>query len=202
MFFVQLIETQVMLYPFQVFPCELFVESERFEVLQWSVLAAVFHQYLGLIEIEVGMVAQAVYAGMVDGDASDGGGVDAKPIGQLSVVEVDFFQLVDTIEAAQSLAVSADEACDAASDAGYFFQFGSVGTIQFDQGAGKIFLELCLLKAVIALFSQEEGRVSGDRVRFRNADIGEQDGILLFRQAVYFSEVLRLAEDASLFAIA
>ena len=47
------------------------------------------------------------------------------------------------------MAVPIDEACDAAPYAGNLFQFGGVGTIQVDPGAGFVFQRFCLLEAVL-----------------------------------------------------
>lgn len=100
-----------MIDPLQVFACKLLIENEGFEAFQRAMFASVFYQCFGLVEVEIRMAAQAVYTGVVDGDATDGGGVETKPVGQLSVVEVDFFQLAEAVEAAQFLSVSTDEAC-------------------------------------------------------------------------------------------
>lgn len=182
--------------------------------MQASVFLAPFHNGFRLVEVEVGVVAQLFYAGAVEMEAADGGGIDAEPGAQLFEVQVDVLQLFDVMEASQALAVGSDETGNAAAYARYAFQFGCVGPVEFNDRACRVFGDS--LEAVCCPVRPEEnngcrvpergnrlvGRgLSGVGGRGDDADVGGQGGVLFVRQAVYLAEVAWLAEASSLPAV-
>ena len=69
---------------------EFLVKCKRFQAMKVAFLLSVFYKGLCLVEVDVRMVAQPLYATMVQVDEADGSGVDGKPRLQLAGVQMDF----------------------------------------------------------------------------------------------------------------
>ena len=138
-----LFEADVVADSFQVHLGKFFINAERFQTMEPSFLFPVFHKRFCLIEIDVGMVAKALYACTVQVDEADVFAVDVEPRFQPMEIQVDLLQLPDVVEASQALPVMGNHAGNAATDARYLFQLGSVGAVQVDDGACRIFIEMC-----------------------------------------------------------
>ena len=94
------LEANIVTDSFQILRCKLFVEGERLEACQPSLLLAVFSECFGLVETDVRVGTQLFHAGVIQVDVADIGRVDAEPVVQLPIVKVDFFQLFYAVEAA------------------------------------------------------------------------------------------------------
>ncbi len=68
---------------------EFFVKCKRFQAVKVTFLLSVFYKGLCLVEVDVRMVAQPLYATTVQVDEADGPGVDGKPRLQLAGVQMD-----------------------------------------------------------------------------------------------------------------
>ena len=69
---------------------EFLVKCKRFQTMKVAFLLSVFYKGLCLVEVDVRMVAQPLYATTVQVDEVDGPGVDGKPGLQLGGVQMDF----------------------------------------------------------------------------------------------------------------
>ena len=69
---------------------EFLVKCKRFQTMKVAFLLPVFDKGLCLVEVDVRMVAQPLYATTVQVDEADGTGVDGKPGLQLAGVQMDF----------------------------------------------------------------------------------------------------------------
>ena len=69
---------------------EFLVKCKRFKTMKVAFLLPVFYKGLCLVEVDVRMVAQPLYATTVQVDEVDGPGVDGKPGLQLGGVQMDF----------------------------------------------------------------------------------------------------------------
>ena len=69
---------------------EFLVKCKRFQAMKVACLLPVFYKGLCLVEVDVRMVAQPLYATTVQVDEVDGPGVDGKPGLQLGGVQMDF----------------------------------------------------------------------------------------------------------------
>ena len=69
---------------------EFLVKCKRIQTMKVAFLLPVFYKGLCLVEVDVRMVAQPLYATTVQVDEADGTGVDGKPGLQLAGVQMDF----------------------------------------------------------------------------------------------------------------
>ena len=69
---------------------EFLVKCKRFQTMKVAFLLQVFYKGLCLVEVDVRMVAQPLYATTVQVDEVDGPGGDGKPGLQLGGVQMDF----------------------------------------------------------------------------------------------------------------
>ena len=69
---------------------EFLVKCKRCQTMKVAFLLPVFYKGLCLVEVDVRMVAQPLYATTVQVDEADGTGVDGKPGLQLAGVQMDF----------------------------------------------------------------------------------------------------------------
>ena len=94
-----------------------------------------------------------------------------------------------------------DEAGDAAAYAGDSHQFGGVGAVQVDDGAGGVFVDAGQ-GVPSGLGGVDAGNSRTGSVPPGDADVGMEQLVLLIRQAIDFAEILRATETAAPFAVA
>ena len=86
--------------PLQIAFGKFFVEGKWFEVVERSSLFTVFHKGFCLVKVYIRMVAKALYADPVQIDASDFRRRNGEPCLQLAIIQMNFLQLLYSVEAA------------------------------------------------------------------------------------------------------